>query len=43
MVSDLADDPNYEYDLVKLTIGPETIRHIFPDSWVAHLIVVRKL
>jgi len=33
MVSVLADDPNYEYYLVKLTTGPETIRQRFSDSW----------
>jgi hypothetical protein len=28
----LADDPNYEYYLLKLTTGPKTIEHRFSDS-----------
>jgi hypothetical protein len=29
----LADDPNYEYYLQKLTTGSELIEHNFSDSW----------
>jgi hypothetical protein len=33
VVAVLADDPNYDYSLLKLTIGPETIEQRFSDSW----------
>ena len=33
VVAVLADDPNYEYYLQKLTTGSELIEHIFSDSW----------
>ena len=33
VVAVLADDPNYEYYLQKLTTGPELIEHNFSDSW----------
>jgi hypothetical protein len=42
-VAVLADDPNYEYYLQKLTTGPESIEQIFSDSWVTPLNVVQKL
>jgi hypothetical protein len=33
VVAVLADDPNYEYYLQKLTTGSELIEHNFSDSW----------
>jgi hypothetical protein len=33
VVAVLADDPNYECCLLKLTTGPETIESRFTDSW----------
>jgi len=33
VVADLADDPNYEYYLQKLTTGSELIEHNCSDSW----------
>jgi hypothetical protein len=33
VVAVLADDPNYDYYLLKLTTGPETIEQRFSDSW----------
>jgi hypothetical protein len=32
VVAILADDPNYEYYLLKLTTGPKTIEQRFSDS-----------
>jgi hypothetical protein len=39
VVAILADDPNYEYYLLKLTTSPETIEQRFSDSWGFALIV----
>jgi hypothetical protein len=33
VVAVLADDPHYDYSLLKLTIGPETIEQKCSDSW----------
>ena len=33
VIAVLADDPNYEYYLQKLTTGSELIEHNFSDSW----------
>jgi hypothetical protein len=33
VIAILADDPNYEYYLQKLTTGSELIEHNFSDSW----------
>ena len=33
VVLHVADDPNYDYNLLKLTTGPETIEQRFSDSW----------
>ena len=33
VVAVLADDPNYEYYLPKLTTGSELIEHNFSDNW----------
>ena len=33
VVAVLADDPNYDYYLLKLTTGPETIEQRFSESW----------
>jgi hypothetical protein len=33
VVAVLADDPNYDYYLLKLTTGPVTIEQRFSDSW----------
>jgi len=43
VVAVLADDPNYKYYLQKLTTCPETIEQIFSYSWVALLIIVKKI
>ena len=40
VVAVLADDPNYEYYLLKLTTSPETIEQRFSDSWGGALIVI---
>ena len=33
VVAVLADDPNYDFHLLKRTIGPDTIEQRFSDSW----------